>query len=131
MGHVIEAPEDSMMQQIMEMRARNLDLQMRSVEKAKKGKTSGQIDCSPESVMIKHDHNYANPEDSPDNDPDPVNTTNHRGNERYQPLRNTNTPKGYAYQSTQSPTQYYYNEEPLQEGASYASIKLELHSDPP
>ena len=119
-----------MMQQIMDIRARNAGIQMRSAEKARKGKPSGPVNCSPESVMIKHNHNYVNPEDFPDIGQGPVNTAYYKVSERHQPLRNVDTPRGHVYQSTQSPPQYYYTQEPIQEGANYTRVKLEPHSDP-
>jgi hypothetical protein len=65
-GHVEELGEDGLVQQIINIRARNVDIQSRSAEKAQKGKAAGLINCSPESVMIKHDHNDGNSDDFPD-----------------------------------------------------------------
>ena len=125
-GHVEELPEDGLVQQIINIRARNADIQSRSAEKARKGKAAGPINCSPESVMIKHDHNYGNSDDFPDIDPDPLNTADYRGSERNQPLKYADASRSYA----QSTPHYYYTKEPIQERASYTRVKLEPPSDP-
>jgi hypothetical protein len=126
MGHVEESLEEGWVQQIVDLRARNADIQLRSAEKARKSRATGPVNCSPESVMIKQDHNYGNSSDFPDIGPDPLNTTDYRGSERNQPLEYADMSRSYA----QSTPQYYYTEEPIQEKASYTRVKLEPPSDP-
>ena len=120
-----EAPDDGVMQKIKEMRAKNSNLTMRSAEKTRKGKTPGPIDCSPENVIAKQEHSL---EGSPNIRPDLV---IRNGNGQYKLSKDTNTSGGYAYQSTMSPPQYSYTEDPIQEGVGYMRVKIEQRSDPP
>ena len=102
------------------------DIQLRSAEKARKGKTSWPINCSPENVkikrdpeseyiMIKQEHTYATG-DFPNIGPDPLNTTDHRGNERNQ--------THVVYQ------QYYYADEIPQGKGNITRFKPEPPNDP-
>ena len=90
---------------------------LRSAEKARKGKTSGPINCSPENItikrdpeseyiMIKQEHTYVTG-DIPDIGPDPLNTTDYRGNERNQPHQYNGATR-YARSTI---PQYYYTDE--------------------
>ena len=121
MGHVEDSPEEGWRQrnlrELVNLRAMNANIQLRSAEKARKGRTPGPINCSPENVMIKHDpesvtikqdHTYGNSGDFPDIGPDPLNTTDYRGSERNQPLEYNGSTR-YARSTT---PQYYYTELP-------------------
>jgi hypothetical protein len=59
MGHVEDSPEEGWRQrnlrELVNLRAMNANIQLRSAEKARKGRTPGPINCSPENVMIKHE----------------------------------------------------------------------------
>ena len=123
------------LKELVDLRAMNANIQLRSAEKARKGRASGPINCSPENVMIKHDpesvtikhdHNYGNSSDFPDIGPDPLNTTDYRGSDRNQPFEYADMSRSYA----QSAPQYYYTKEPIQERASYTRVKLEPPRDP-
>ena len=130
MGHVEESQslEEGWVQQnlkqIIDLRAKNADIQLRSAEKARKSRATGLVNCSPESVVIKHDH--GNSSDFPDIGPDPLNTTDYRGSERNQLLEYADMSRSYA----QSAPQYYYTKEPIQEKASSPRVKHEPPSDP-
>ena len=101
------APE---MQQLKDMRARNSDLSSKSAEKdRRKSKTLGRIGCSPENVIPKQHQACNTLENNPDIGPD----------------------TRYTYQSVQSPPQLYFTAHPVQEGASYKTVKKEPHKDPP
>ena len=90
------------------------------------------IKHNPESVMIKHDHNYGNSSDFPDIGPDPLNTTDYRGSDRNQPLEYADTSRSYARSTNyaRSTPQYYYTEEPLKEKDNDTRFKPEPPNHP-
>ena len=100
--------------------AKNSDLSSRSAEKDRReSKTSGPIGCSPESVINKQHQAYDTPEEFPEISSDLANR------------KNASTVTVYTHQSVQSPPQLYYTAHPIQDGASYRSVKREPHNDPP
>ena len=122
--------KDVELRQLMKMCAKNLRLTWNSAEK-KKGKAhDGPIGCSPESLMIRREHNYAtqarSSENTPKIGPDMINHNNMR---RYKQQRGTCTspPEEYAYYSNDSSPTYYYTKNTLVEGANY----MGQHKNPP
>ena len=105
-----KTPEDEWKQrnrrELDDLRAMNANIQIRSAEKALRGKTVGPVNCSPENVTVKHDpetehitvkqeHTYiAN--GFPDIGPDPLDTTEEtRGTKRTLYTNNTIMPMKY------------------------------------
>jgi hypothetical protein len=125
-----ETPDDGWRQrsrrELDDLRAMNANIQLRSAEKARQSKTAGPVNCSTENVTVKHDpetehitdkqeHTYV-ANGFPDIGPDPLDTTDHRGNERNQ--------THVVYQ------QYYYADEIPQGKGNITRFKPEPPNDP-
>ena len=77
--------------------------------------------------MIRHDHSYVQPNETPDIGLDPVGATHNRGNKQNKLFRNADMSRDYVNQSL---PHYYYTKDQVPDRASYTEVKLEPPNKP-